>query len=164
MIASRILRYQSPPHEQTPISHPFQVVLANSKVINANANENPDLFRALKGGGPNFGIVTRFDLYTNPDYKVWYTFRMYSPNDTAQVVRAAIKVQEAMESDDRIGFFLTSSAGFFVAGMLHLGWVEKAPEAFKAFEDITPMMIAVPETNGTAKSCAAASSTPGDAK
>ena len=32
-----------------------QVVLANSTVVHANADENPDLFRALKGGGPNFG-------------------------------------------------------------------------------------------------------------
>lgn len=32
-----------------------QVVLANSKIVNANAKENADLFKALKGGGPNFG-------------------------------------------------------------------------------------------------------------
>lgn len=32
-----------------------QVVLADSSIVNANAQENPDLFWALKGGGPNFG-------------------------------------------------------------------------------------------------------------
>ena len=36
-----------------------QVVLANSKVVHANADENPDLFCALKGGGPNFGRYHR---------------------------------------------------------------------------------------------------------
>lgn len=30
--------------------------------MNANASSLPDLFRALKGGMNNFGIVTRFDL------------------------------------------------------------------------------------------------------
>jgi hypothetical protein len=30
--------------------------------VNANASSLPDLFRALKGGMNNFGIVTRFDL------------------------------------------------------------------------------------------------------
>lgn len=32
-----------------------QVVLGNSSVVNANENENPDLYKALKGGGSNFG-------------------------------------------------------------------------------------------------------------
>jgi hypothetical protein len=31
-------------------------VLADSTIIQVNANENADLFKALKGGGPNFGM------------------------------------------------------------------------------------------------------------
>lgn len=41
----------------------FEVVLANGTIVNANAAENSDLFRALKGGSGNFGLVTRFDMY-----------------------------------------------------------------------------------------------------
>ena len=33
----------------------FEVVLANSTVVNANPNENSDLFWGLKGGSANFG-------------------------------------------------------------------------------------------------------------
>lgn len=40
----------------------FEVVLANGTIATASASSNRDLFRALKGGGNNFGIVTRFDL------------------------------------------------------------------------------------------------------
>ncbi|KAL3958510.1 hypothetical protein ACCO45_006672 [Purpureocillium lilacinum] len=40
----------------------MEVVLANGAIVNANATSHPDLFRALKGGQGNFGIVTRFDL------------------------------------------------------------------------------------------------------
>ena len=43
----------------------FQVVLADSSIVTASATENKDLFWALKGGSSNFGIVTRFDLYTH---------------------------------------------------------------------------------------------------
>ncbi|KAK9775651.1 putative FAD-binding PCMH-type domain-containing protein [Seiridium cardinale] len=41
----------------------FEVVLANGSIINANADDNADLWQALKGGSSNFGLITRFDLY-----------------------------------------------------------------------------------------------------
>lgn len=34
-----------------------KVVLANGSIVNANAESNPDLWWALKGGGNNFGSV-----------------------------------------------------------------------------------------------------------
>lgn len=33
----------------------FQIVLADFRIVQVNANSRPDLFKALKGGGPNFG-------------------------------------------------------------------------------------------------------------
>ncbi|KAH8889145.1 FAD-binding domain-containing protein [Thozetella sp. PMI_491] len=49
----------------------MQVVLANGTIIEANATSNPRLFRALKGGQSNFGIVTRFDLMTHDTPEFW---------------------------------------------------------------------------------------------
>lgn len=49
----------------------FEVVLADGCVVNANKNENSDLWQALKGGSGNFGIVTRFDLQGLPYQPVW---------------------------------------------------------------------------------------------
>ncbi|KAF1993844.1 Glucooligosaccharide oxidase [Amniculicola lignicola CBS 123094] len=49
----------------------FEVVLANGNVVNANAFTNADLWKALKGGSGNFGIVTRFDMYTFPAKDIW---------------------------------------------------------------------------------------------
>lgn len=40
----------------------YEVVLRNGQIVNANATSHSDLWRALKGGSSNFGIVTRFDL------------------------------------------------------------------------------------------------------
>lgn len=42
----------------------FEVVLANGTVTTASATRNSDLFRALKGGGNLFGIVTTYLLQT----------------------------------------------------------------------------------------------------
>ncbi|ORY59306.1 uncharacterized protein BCR38DRAFT_399620 [Pseudomassariella vexata] len=47
----------------------YEVVLADGSIMNANSYQNADLFKALKGGGSNLGIVTRFDMrtYTVPN-------------------------------------------------------------------------------------------------
>ncbi|KAI9785107.1 MAG: hypothetical protein M1816_000518 [Peltula sp. TS41687] len=42
----------------------YQIVLANGTIVEASQTRNADLFRAQKGGGDNFGVVTRYDLLT----------------------------------------------------------------------------------------------------
>ncbi|KAL3466929.1 hypothetical protein BJX64DRAFT_204577 [Aspergillus heterothallicus] len=42
----------------------YEVVLANGTITNVNRDSFPDLYFALRGGGSNFGIVTRFDVQT----------------------------------------------------------------------------------------------------
>ncbi|KAK7211645.1 hypothetical protein V2G26_018823 [Clonostachys chloroleuca] len=40
----------------------YEVVLADGSIVYANAQDNPDLWQALKGGSANLGLVTRFDM------------------------------------------------------------------------------------------------------
>ncbi|KAH7137803.1 FAD binding domain-containing protein [Dactylonectria macrodidyma] len=49
----------------------FEVVLANGTITTASAAQNPDLFKVLRGGGANFGIVTAFVLKSVPYKGMW---------------------------------------------------------------------------------------------
>ncbi len=40
----------------------YEVVLASGDIVNANQTSSPDLYKALKGGNTNFGVVTKVDI------------------------------------------------------------------------------------------------------
>ncbi|KAL4877159.1 hypothetical protein BJY04DRAFT_230844 [Aspergillus karnatakaensis] len=60
----------------------FEIVLSTGEIINANKTHNSDLFKALKGGSGNFGIVTRFDLETFPSELLWGGIVTYDHQST----------------------------------------------------------------------------------
>ena len=69
----------------------FEVVLANGSIVNANVDENRDLWKALKGGGLNYGIVTRFDLHAMPAVDLAYGQSIIASDHSDEVVDAVVK-------------------------------------------------------------------------
>lgn len=52
----------------------YEVVLDYGDVVMASAERNAELWRALMGGGNNFGIVTRFTMRCFPATSIWSGF------------------------------------------------------------------------------------------
>ena len=59
------------------------VVIADGSVVHASESENPELFWALRGGGGNFGEVTRFELDLHPVGPVVLGGLIFYPGDQA---------------------------------------------------------------------------------
>jgi FAD binding domain/Berberine and berberine like len=64
-----------------------EVVLADGSVVNANENENDDLYWALRGGGGNFGVVTQLTLRLHPVSNVVAGPMFWSIDKSADVLK-----------------------------------------------------------------------------
>jgi FAD/FMN-containing dehydrogenase len=123
-------------------------VLADGTVTNANVAANSDLFWALKGGGPNFGIVTRFDLFTVPVEQIWYQVSVYSVEQADAVLDAFVEWQDNGASDVKSTAVLTIGLQSITVGLIYSA-PTKQPAAFAPFYRLTPLDVAVPGTIGT---------------
>jgi FAD/FMN-containing dehydrogenase len=71
----------------------LELVLASGEVINVSATQHPELFSALKGGGGNFGVVTRFTFRAHrfgPMMRIGVS--LHQPEDAAQALREYAEV------------------------------------------------------------------------
>ncbi|KXX73295.1 Bifunctional solanapyrone synthase [Madurella mycetomatis] len=126
----------------------YEVVLGNGTIVEANSQVNPDLFWALKGGGPNFGIVTRFDLATIPVHTVYAEVLVYATVETPSVLRALAAWQlSAGASDVRATVVAISSLSGTTVGFVFSEPVARRPDAFAAFADIPVLETALPPAN-----------------
>ncbi|KAI1840790.1 hypothetical protein JX266_012997 [Neoarthrinium moseri] len=68
----------------------YDIVLADGQIITAKQGLNADLFRALKGGSNNFGIVVSFTMNTISCQNIWGGGMTVSKQYSADVIRATV--------------------------------------------------------------------------
>ena len=129
------------------------MVLADGSFVTANADQNTDLFWAVRGGGGNFGVVTEFTYKLHPLKMLYGGPMLYELSDAREVIKWFDKYIRTAQ-DEMNGFFafLTVPPGPPFPQELHLkkmcgivwaysGPMEKAEEVFKPIRGFkTPVL------------------------
>ena len=128
-----------------------EVVLANGDQVRASAEQNPDLFWALRGGGGNFGVVTSFLFRLHEVGTVIAGPTFWPVESAAEVLRA---YRDFIPSAPRElgGFFAFASVppGPPFPEEIHLRkvcgvvWCHTGTEE-EAARDMAPLLDALPE-------------------
>jgi FAD/FMN-containing dehydrogenase len=66
----------------------YELVTAEGNIISVNRKSYPDLYWALRGGGNNFGIVTRFDYETFPQGDIFAGSTVHGYEHRDAVIKA----------------------------------------------------------------------------
>ena len=129
-----------------------EVVLANGEQVRANADENPDLYWALRGGGGNFGVVTSFKFRLHDVGTVIAGPTFWPVESGAEVLRA---YRDFLPNAPRElnGFFLFGSVppGEPFPEELHLRkicgvvWCYAGADEDAAAAAMAPLLDALPE-------------------
>ncbi|KAK8108091.1 uncharacterized protein PG998_010104 [Apiospora kogelbergensis] len=88
----------------------FEVVVASGEILNANAQENPDLWISLRGGGNNLGIITRFDFSTFKQESMYAGMVFYFKPSWRDQMTALVK--ELMSPEASVETHLMLSIGY----------------------------------------------------
>lgn len=80
-----------------------RVVTADGRIVRADADENGDLFWALRGGGGNFGVVTEFEFRLHPvGPTVSFGLLFWDEHDGPEVLRLARETMASLPREINI--------------------------------------------------------------
>jgi FAD/FMN-containing dehydrogenase len=84
-----------------------ELVTADGRLVRASADEEPDLFWAMRGAGANFGVVTAFEFRLHPfGPNLTRGLRIYRPTDAAAVWQAFRGVLECAPREMSCSFVI----------------------------------------------------------
>jgi FAD/FMN-containing dehydrogenase len=125
-----------------------EIVTADGQVRHASATENPDLFWGVRGGGGNFGVVTRFEFRLHPVRTLYGGMLVYPGPRAREILRVYRDV--AMAASDRLTLFaalMTSPEGMPITAILaaYNGPTGEAEAALRPLRALGPVADQVQE-------------------
>jgi FAD/FMN-containing dehydrogenase len=103
----------------------FEVVTAEGAVVRAAADDNPDLYWGLRGGGGNFGIVTDFEFRLHETGTAAFVAELDFPAEHAASAARAWRDLSAT-SPREATFAATVAGGILTLGFVWVGEPERA--------------------------------------
>lgn len=124
----------------------LRVATASGTILTVSKTSYPDLFWALRGAGPNFGVVISATVKAAPatttDRTAWINNLFFTPDKLPAIAQAIDDLP--LKPEQRIYLVLTSSgpplneASVLVTGFLRKGTEETGRAAFKSIYDLGP--------------------------
>lgn len=122
----------------------YEVVLASGEIVNANADTNKDLWIALRGGGNNFGIVTRFDLRVFELNQMWGGKLFYFQPSFPGQIQALVDYLHHPNPDINIHICLSLGYAAALGDILCMSDIfcalPEKPKALEPFANIQPQL------------------------
>lgn len=124
----------------------YEIVLGSGEVANANADENADLWKALRGGGNNFGVVTRYDVRTFKQGPLWggalYYFNPSFPSQVEALVHELQKPDATVDTHLMMSLGYTAMFGPETVAMNQLYYAQgvEKPPALDIFANVEPQI------------------------
>lgn len=96
-----------------------EIVTADGRFLRANADENPDLYWAVRGGGGNFGVVTNFEFGLHPMQRTVIAGDLAFPLEQARQVLNVLAEFAATAPDELCidGGMVSQQGGFNGVGL-----------------------------------------------
>ncbi|KAH7123628.1 FAD binding domain-containing protein [Dendryphion nanum] len=124
-----------------------RVVIASGQIVTVSATSHPDLFFAIRGAGPNFGIVVSATVKAYPasveERSAWLNTLFFTPEKLVDVAQA---IQDLpLKPEQNVYLYLvnsgppTNAPAIMVTGFLHKGTEESGRKAFAPLYNIGPV-------------------------
>ncbi|KAI0441389.1 hypothetical protein F4803DRAFT_552156 [Xylaria telfairii] len=110
----------------------FDVVLADGNCITVDAAQHVEMFKVLKGGSNNFGIVTNIKMNAMKCKKIWGGLNFFDKSVTQDAIEALVDFTGACHSNEDSHFLFFFTHLVIVVAYVNLEGVEKAP-AYEKF-------------------------------
>ncbi|KAI8214233.1 Bifunctional solanapyrone synthase [Colletotrichum sp. SAR 10_76] len=131
----------------------YEVVLGNGSIVTTSPNSHPDLYWALRGGGSNFGIVTKFTFDAYEQGKLWTGQLEYDGASNASSITAFVNWGDQLVATDPKSFSVllwdynkdTPPTGTAILTHADIFTGNKHPAVFDGFYNAGPNNIT--ETN-----------------
>lgn len=124
----------------------FEVVLGNGTIIRANSTSNPKLYKALRGGGTNFGIVTSFVLDTYPYTGGWGGLWATTLDQEDAVIQALLDYGDTVKHDPNPSLLAAlqwyEGQWIWVADLFYCAAATERPAAFEKLYEIPSLFEA----------------------